>query len=80
MKKIAAAAFFTGLLAVSNLAWTAEDAASRTVTVSGEAEVNVIPDEVTITLGVEARNKLLPEVKRLSGRSRFCGNTFAMLL
>jgi uncharacterized protein YggE len=38
----------------------------RTITVSGEAEVKVAPDQVIVTLGVETRHKELAEVKRLN--------------
>jgi uncharacterized protein len=42
------------------------EAALRVVSVSGEAEVKVIPDQVVVTLGLETRNKNLAEVKRLN--------------
>lgn len=36
----------------------------RTITVTGEAEIKVQPDEVTITVGVESRDKDLGKAKR----------------
>lgn len=36
----------------------------RTITVSGEAEIKVAPDEVTITVGVDSRDKDLAKAKR----------------
>jgi uncharacterized protein YggE len=39
---------------------------SRLITVSGDAEINVVPDEVTITLGVETWNKDLATAKQLN--------------
>jgi uncharacterized protein YggE len=57
----------TALLAVLLLsAWTESQAASqepRRITVSGEAEVRVVPDEVILTLGVETWNKNLDVAK-----------------
>ncbi|MFN2225170.1 MAG: SIMPL domain-containing protein, partial [Anaerolineae bacterium] len=58
-----------GLLAVMALgAWTQEAPAAsqapRTVTVTGEAEVRVVPDEVILTLGVETWDKDLDLAKR----------------
>jgi uncharacterized protein YggE len=52
------------ILALS--AWTADESPSgepRTITVSGEAEVRVVPDEVILTLGVETWNKDLAVAK-----------------
>jgi uncharacterized protein YggE len=52
------------MLALS--AWTADESPaqdSRTITVSGEAEVRVVPDEVILTLGVETWNKDLNVAK-----------------
>jgi hypothetical protein len=40
------------------------DVASRTVSVSGEAEVRVVPDEVVLNLGVETRDRDLHAAKR----------------
>lgn len=37
---------------------------SRTISVSGEAQVNVVPDEVVITLGVETNDKVLKVAKQ----------------
>ncbi len=41
-------------------------AAPRLITVSGEAQVNVVPDEVTLTLGVETSDKQLRTAKSLN--------------
>lgn len=41
-------------------------AAPRLITVSGEAQVNVVPDEVTLTLGVETSDKQLRTARRLN--------------
>lgn len=38
----------------------------RLITVSGEAQVNVIPDEVTLTLGVETSDKQLRQARSLN--------------
>lgn len=65
MKKILAMVSLLALLAHAPL-WAHESAAPRTITVSGEAEVKVPPDEVVLTLGVESRHKDLREVKRLN--------------
>jgi uncharacterized protein YggE len=43
----------------------APEAQQRTVTVTGEAEVKVQPDAVTITLGLETRNRDLAALKSL---------------
>jgi uncharacterized protein len=62
-----------GLLALACLvtlglsAWTQEESAAaeqRLVTVTGDAEVRVVPDEVILTLGVETWNKDLGTAKR----------------
>lgn len=42
------------------------DPGPRTVTVTGESEVKVTPDEVVISLGLESRSRDLAEVKRLN--------------
>lgn len=44
----------------------AEDPTPRTITVSGEAEVKAMPDQVLVTLGLETRHKQLNEVKRIN--------------
>lgn len=43
-----------------------EEPLPRTITVSGEAEVKVAPDQVLVTLGVETWHKELSEVKRMN--------------
>ena len=40
----------------------------RTVTVTGDAEIKAVPDEVVLTLGVEARNKDLTLTKQAHDR------------
>jgi uncharacterized protein len=62
-----------GLLAVLALGgWTQEvpaaSQAPRTVTVTGEAEVRVVPDEVILTLGVETWDKDLGRAKQQNDR------------
>jgi hypothetical protein len=58
------------ILALS--AWTEQvpsgSAAPRTVTVTGEAEVRVVPDEVILTLGVETWDKDLGRAKEQNDR------------
>lgn len=51
-------------LLLPSSAWAKEPSPGRTVTVTGEAEIKVVPDEVTLTLGVENRSKDLSELKR----------------
>jgi uncharacterized protein YggE len=69
-QKLTSLAGFAGLALVLILglsAWTQAQSASqeaRTVTVTGEAEVRVVPDEVILTLGVETWNKNLETAKR----------------
>ena len=46
----------------------AESAAPRVITVTGEAEVRVVPDEVVLTLGVETNNKDLKAAKDANDR------------
>ncbi|MHB0878656.1 MAG: SIMPL domain-containing protein [Anaerolineae bacterium] len=40
-----------------------DDGDRRTITVSGEAQVRVVPDEVAISLGVETRDKEMQQAK-----------------
>jgi uncharacterized protein YggE len=60
------------LLALALGAWTqdapAASQAPRTVTVTGEAEVRVVPDEVVLTLGVETWDKNLGRAKEQNDR------------
>lgn len=44
---------------------TPDDPDTRTITVSGAAEVKVVPDEVVMTLSIETRNLKLAEAKKL---------------
>ena len=66
MKTLLTTASFLGLLIAPLPLMALEDPASRTITVSGEAEVKVVPDEVVLTLAVETHHKDLTEVKRLN--------------
>jgi uncharacterized protein YggE len=55
------------VLVLALAGWTQAQPAStatRTVTVAGEAEVRVVPDEVILTLGVETWDKVLQTAKR----------------
>ncbi len=54
------------LFAMSAPALAADAPPQRSVTVSGEAEVKAVPDEVVLNFGVESRDKSLTEVKRLN--------------
>ncbi|MBI1754336.1 MAG: SIMPL domain-containing protein [Acidobacteria bacterium] len=65
MKQSLFTLLFTAMSFHSSLMAT-EDLAPRTITVSGEAEVRVAPDQVLVTLGVETRHKDLSEVKRMN--------------
>jgi hypothetical protein len=64
MNRFLASAFLLGSLAASPPLLALEDPIPRTITVSGDAEMKVAPDEVVLTLGVETRHKELGEVKR----------------
>jgi uncharacterized protein YggE len=66
MRKILAALSLCGLMLAQGPALAHEGAPQRGITVSGEAEVKVAPDEVVLTLGVETRHKLLAEVRRMN--------------
>lgn len=57
------------LIILSLAAWTGTAAESssqvpRTVTVTGDAEMRVVPDEVILTLGVETHDKSMETAKR----------------
>src|SRR6266481_2661117 len=54
-------AFLVALLFVPMLLCHAQLSSTNGVSVSGDAQVNVIPDRVAILLGVETRNKNLDE-------------------
>lgn len=54
------------LFAMSAPAWAADATPQRGITVSGEAEVKAVPDEVVLNFGIESRDKNLTEVKRLN--------------
>jgi uncharacterized protein YggE len=64
MKSYLSTAFVAGLLLTSGAVAGAKGAEPRTVTVTGEAEVKVVPDEVVLVLGVENTHKQLAEVKK----------------
>lgn len=53
-------------------------AEARLITVTGEAEVNVVPDEVTLTLGVETANRQLRLAK--SANDEIVKKVFAVAL
>lgn len=62
-------AFHLFLLLIAPASSVAVEApTSRTISVTGEAAVQVVPDEVVLTLGVESRNKDLKAVKNLRDR------------
>ncbi|MBN1934164.1 MAG: SIMPL domain-containing protein [Anaerolineae bacterium] len=56
------------VLALALIAWNGAQVATpaepRTISVTGEAEVRVVPDEVVITVGVETINKDLDKAKK----------------
>lgn len=55
------------VLVLSLSAWTSSQSTSqepRTITVTGDAEVRVVPDEVLLTLGVQTWDKNLDKAKR----------------
>ncbi len=54
-------AILVALLVVPTLLCHAQLSSPNAVSVSGDAQVNVVPDRVTILLGVETRNKNLDE-------------------
>jgi uncharacterized protein YggE len=54
------------VLSLPSLALTDSGAAQRSISVTGEAEVNVIPDEVILTLGVETSDKVLNTAKKMN--------------
>lgn len=66
MNRFLATVFLLGFIATSAPLRSHEDPAPRTITVSGDAELKVGPDEVVLTLGVETRHKSLAEVRRLN--------------
>ena len=51
------------IFALTLFAWAGEQAEPRLITVTGDAQVNVVPDEVILTLGVETWNKDLGVAK-----------------
>jgi uncharacterized protein len=55
---------FALLLAASTLLTESASREPRTISVTGEAEVKVVPDEVNITLGVETLDKDLGRAKK----------------
>ncbi|CAN5360387.1 hypothetical protein BH11PSE11_BH11PSE11_20350 [soil metagenome] len=54
------------LLNASTPAFAHEEKTLRSITVSGQADVQATPDEVVLTLGIESRNKDLSEVRRIN--------------
>jgi len=57
-----------GILFAIGSAMAADVAAPRTVSVTGESEIRVVPDEVVITLGIVVASKEIMEVKKLSDK------------
>jgi len=68
MRKLATAVVaglvLAGLWLAGAMPVAAQGNSDRTVTVTGEAEVRVVPDEVVLTLGVETWDKDLAKAKR----------------
>jgi uncharacterized protein YggE len=64
MKPYLAGATLFAALCLATPSFAAEPPAPRTVTVTGDADVNVVPDEVNVTFAIETRDKNLAEVKR----------------
>lgn len=54
---------FVLVLAFSFSAWAADQPEPRLITVTGDAEVKVVPDEVILTFGIQTMNKDLGEAK-----------------
>ncbi len=52
------------ILVFSQVAFTLDEEEPRLITVTGDAEVRVVPDEVILTLGVETSNKDLNVAKK----------------
>lgn len=71
-KRIHPAVLLAALAVLAVAGWTARPAASatteRTITVSGDAEVRVVPDEVILTLGVETEDPDLDLAKAENDR------------
>ena len=53
----------SSFLLLSNISWSQDQLPPRMITVNGEAEVNVVPNEVILTLGVETRDASLATAK-----------------
>lgn len=68
MKSILGGFALVMFLVVPAQSVAAEPSPQRTVTVMGDAAVQVVPDEVVLTLGVESRNNDLKAVKTLRDR------------
>jgi uncharacterized protein YggE len=77
--KVVAVVAVALLLVLALSAWTQDATSSeptRTVTVTGEAEVRVVPDEVILTLGVETWDKNLARAK--GENDRIVGQVLAL--
>jgi hypothetical protein len=68
MKRVFLAAFAIALGFVS-LSWGADQSYPRLITVTGDAEVRVVPDEVVIILGIETSNMILKTAKDMNDRA-----------
>ena len=68
MRTFMRAAVSAGLVGLAGVARAAganvDDRNARTVSVSGEAEVKVVPDEVVVTLGIESSAKKLADARK----------------
>jgi hypothetical protein len=51
------------IFGLASLSWSQERNFPRLISVAGEAEIKVVPDEVVIVLGVETSNKILIKAK-----------------
>lgn len=54
------------ILLLSCTAWASDKSAPRLITVSGDAEIRVVPDEVVFTIGVETSGRDIEAAKNLN--------------
>ena len=66
MKPVRALGILGIAAALTSLPAAAAETGPRTISTSGEADVKVVPDEVTLTLGVETSDKDLETAKALN--------------
>lgn len=62
------AILFLTMMVIATAAKTATDDALRTITITGKAEIMVVPDEAVVNLGVETFNSELNEAKSKNDR------------